>query len=111
MFYGAYPKKIPLKAIIDIETFVADTMSGYERDKKYVYYARPTSDGVYRFIVNRADPITFKSISKMYGRDRSNVYFKSHVIKSADVNSFQVLSDQDSAKDKKNIYYLGEKVK
>lgn len=56
MFYGEYPNKKPLREIIDLATFVADTGSNFERDKNHVYFARPSSDGVYRYIVEQADP-------------------------------------------------------
>lgn len=111
MFYGEYPNKKPLKNIIDLETFTSDTLSRFEKDKRYVYYARATSDGVYRFIVDKADPNTFKSIGEKYGKDKSNIYYKSEIVKYADLKTFQVLNNQDSAKDKRHVYYLGEKVK
>jgi hypothetical protein len=110
LFYGEYPNKRPLKGIIDLESFVSDTTSRFEKDKKYVYYARATSDGVYRFVVDNADPKTFQSIGEKYGKDKSNIYYGSEIVKSADLRTFKVLNDQDSAKDKKHLYYLGDKV-
>jgi hypothetical protein len=110
MFYGEYPNKKPFKRIIDLESFVSDTSSRFEKDKKNVYYARATSDGVYRFIVDKADPATFQSIGDKYGKDKSNIYYGSEIVKNADLKTFKVLNDQDSAKDKRYLYYLGDKV-
>jgi hypothetical protein len=110
MFFGEYPNKRPLKEIIDLVTFISDTASRFEKDKKHVYYARAASDGVYRFIVDKADPRTFQSISDRYGKDKSNIYYGSEIIKNADLKTFKVLNDQDSAKDKIHLYYLGEKI-
>jgi hypothetical protein len=111
MFYGEYPNKKPLKDIIDLETFSIDSLSRFDKDKRHVYYSRATSDGIYSFIVDRADPKTFVSISQKYGKDKSNVFYGAEIVRGADIKSFQVLSDQDSAKDKNHLYYLGEKIK
>ncbi|MBL0337253.1 MAG: DKNYY domain-containing protein [Chitinophagaceae bacterium] len=108
MFYGEYPNQRPLKGIIDLESFVSDTVSRFEKDKKYVYYARATSDGVYRFIVDKADPKTFQSLGDRYGKDKSAVFYESKIVKDADLKTFKVLYDQDSAKDKRHKYYLGD---
>lgn len=110
IFYGKYPNKKPLKSIIDLETFVADRVSRFDKDKRHVYYTRASSDGVYRFIVDKADPATFKSIGEKYGIDKARVYFESQVVKHADLATFRVLNIQDSARDIKHVYYLGEKV-
>ncbi|MBX2921125.1 MAG: DKNYY domain-containing protein [Chitinophagaceae bacterium] len=105
-----HPNKKTLKEIIDLETFVADTMSRFERDKNHVYYTSATSDGVYRFIVDKADPSTFKSITDRYGKDKFNVFYETEIVKNADLKTFQVLNNQDSTKDRNHIYYHGEKV-
>ncbi len=110
MFYGEYPNQRPLKGIIDLESFVSDTASRFEKDKKYVYYTWATSDGARRFIVDKADPRTFQSISDRYGKDKSNIYYGSEIVKNADLKTFKVLNDQDSAKDKRHLYHLGDKI-
>ena len=69
MFYGEYPNKKSLREIIDLETFSEDTLSRLEKDKKHVYYARSTSDGVYRSIVEKANPNkSFEYLRKKYGK-------------------------------------------
>ena len=110
MFYGEYPDRKTLKETIDLETFYKDTLSRFEKDKKHVYYARATSDGISRFIVYHADPKTFKSISEKYGKDKSNVFYLSELVNNADLKSFQVIGGHDSAKDNKHIFYQGKKV-
>lgn len=110
MYYGEYPNQRALRDIIDLETFISDTLSRFEKDKNNVYYAWATSDGIRRFIVNNADPKTFVSMSERYGKDKSNIYYGFEIVRHADLKTFQILADKDSAKDKKHFYYLGEKV-
>jgi len=93
--------------ILDKET---QEIVPFEKDKNYVYYTRGTSDGVYRFIVDKTDPRTFQSIGDRYGKDKANILYGAEIVKNADLNTFKVLIDQDSAKDKRHLYYLGEKV-
>lgn len=111
MFYGEYPNRRPLSEIIDLPTFVADTISNFERDKNYIYFARPTSDGVYRYVVANADPKTFIAIAGRWGKDKSNIFYGTEIVNGADIASFRVLDDKDSAQDRRHVYYLGERVK
>jgi hypothetical protein len=107
MFYENSETKKSLKSIIDLETFITDSTSRFEKDIRHVYYAWGTSDGVRRFIVENADPKTFKSIAESYGKDKSNVFYGIKIIKGADLKTFHVLKNKDSAQDKRHKYYLG----
>lgn len=111
MFYGEYPNRRPLKEIIDLATFISDTISNFESDKNHVYFARATSDGVYRYIVENADPKTFIAIAGRWGKDKANIFYGTDIVKDADAESFRVLDGRDSARDRRHIYYLGERVK
>lgn len=107
MFYGEYPNQRRLRNIVNLETFVTDTLSRFEKDKNNVYYAWGTTDGVQRFIVESADPKTFVALGQYYGKDKSNVFYGSEIVKNADLKTFHVFGD--SAKDKNHTYYSGEK--
>jgi hypothetical protein len=111
MFYGEYPNKKPLREIIDLTTFTTDTLSNFEKDKHYVYFVRATSDGVCRYIVPNADTKSFQGIIDRWGKDNTYIFYETKIVKKADLKSFHVLTDVDSAQDKKYIYYRGERIR
>ena len=49
-------------------------------------------------------PFEFKVLGDTFGSDNNNVYYKSKIIRNADVNTFAVLSSFYS-KDSKNVYF------
>lgn len=76
-----------------------------------MYFIRATSDGVRRYIVDEADPLTFTTVAYEWGKDKLRVFYQLNAVKNADPATFRVMANLDSAKDKNHIYYQGEKVK
>lgn len=76
----------------------------YVRDAKSVYFTHSLSFSG-NGIIQDADSESFKVLGEKYGKDKNNVYWERSVIKEADVNSFEVVSDEYKyAKDKNNVY-------
>jgi hypothetical protein len=107
MFFKNNETKKSLKSIIDIESFTDDSTSRFEKDKNHVYYAWGTTDGVRRFILDGADPKTFKSLAESYGKDKSHIFNGIEIIEKADLKTFHVIN-RDTARDKKHLYVRGE---
>lgn len=112
MFLGGYPNTVPLNQIIDIESFKEYEETPFSRDTNHVYYVQATSDGHHRFIVESADPRTFKPIRYRWGKDSKSIFWQTERVIGADLNTFKVSSsDQDSASDKNSFFWSGRKVK
>jgi len=100
-----------LKDVIDLDTYNSDSLSFFDKDKNHVYFINAISDGIFRYIVKHADPKTFIGMKGRWGKDKSHVFYATKIVKQADVNSFQVYHNSDTASDKKYIYYLGKIIK
>lgn len=101
---------------VDIETFTVLAGTKYAKDKCFVYY--PISIfcidyidcGVcyyVRYIVEDANPETFKYLGKGYAVDGKNVYFRGELIMNADGQTFKVLEGPEYfyfATDKNSVY-------
>ena len=109
LFYPHYPEQVALKHFIDIESFEQFEDFTFSRDKKHVYFARVTSSGAFRFIVEGANPATFSPIKYYWGMDDQHVYFETEIVPGADLATFKVsATNTDSAYDAKAYYYRGE---
>ena len=109
---GEYSNRKPIKNYLDIDSYTEDSNSNFSKDKSFVYYVRAQSDGDVRFVVEAADPKTFRGIKDGWGKDKNHVFYNAEVVPSADVKSFQVYThSSDSARDKNHIYYCGEMIK
>jgi hypothetical protein len=111
LFYPNYPHKKPLKDFLDLNTFISYKTCNFEKDKNYVYFYRSSSDGLMRFIVRRADPKTFEGMIGRWGKDSKHVFYETTIVEQADLNSFVVLKDNDSAQDNKSKYYQGKRIR
>lgn len=97
--YGcnAYPGDIILHAKHDY-SFFAD-------DGTYVYWFH--SDHQCLYILQGADPKTFKYLGYYYGEDKNAVYYRTGIIEGADSGTFEFYDNFSWAKDKNNVYYHG----
>ena len=111
LFYPNYPYKKPLKLFIDLNTFTTDSLAYFEKDKNYVYFYNPSSDGVMRFVVKKADPKTFIGINDRWGKDVKHIFYQTEIVKDADIRTFNVMTDIDSATDRYYYYYKGKRLK
>lgn len=112
MFLGGYPNTVPLNQIIDIESFKEYEETPFSRDTNHVYYVQATSGGHHRFIVESADPRTFKPIRYRWGKDSKSIFWQTERVIGADLKTFDVSSsDQDSASDKNSFFWSGRKAK
>ncbi len=86
----------------------------YSQDKQYVYYQGK--------VVKGADSATFEDLNLELSRDKNNVYYHDKIIENADTTTFEILNVaikkksggepsiirvSGYAKDKNNVYYLG----
>lgn len=69
--------QIPLDSIIDINSYVAFDSSSYSKDKYKCYFHYDNSDGGFRSIIDKADPITFTSVkNRNYDAEDKNHKYK-----------------------------------
>jgi hypothetical protein len=109
----------PLKAIVDIHSFVWLDSAEYSKDKNKVFYFDGNSDGGNRVIVDKADPLTFKRLCEYrWGVDKNYVFYKDDIVQGVNLKHLQVLYPPDTAdhfidyvKDDKNVFYETEIVK
>lgn len=112
MFYKKYPHSTALKNIINIETYEEFNDSPFSIDKFHVYYYFANSDGGFRFIVKDANPKTFSPIKDRWAKDDKNIFYGYEKVKKADIKTFTVNNNsQDSAYDKKSVFFNGVKIK
>lgn len=106
---GWWHKDYPYK--IDIENI---TKLGFYKTKNAIFFIeynkhrRKISHNIPNLVLN-ADYNSFKEISKEYGIDNKNVFYKSLPIKDADVKTFKIIDDYLS-KDKNNYYFNGNMI-
>lgn len=83
-------KNFPAMNCVDVYTFVVCKNGNYAKDKKHVYFPLNGIDfdgfvcggsRYLEYIVEGADPKTFKYIGNDYGVDRRNMYYKGEKIK------------------------------
>jgi hypothetical protein len=109
---------------VDILSFQVLNLTPYSRDKNKVYcYNTLTCEDCNGccggcwcdiFIVENANPGTFRYISNSYATDNINVYYQGLLIKEADIRTFKVLhnpKDFDFAVDKNYVYKRNETFK
>lgn len=109
---------VPLKSIVDVNSFVWLDPTEYSKDKNRVYYFHGNSDGGTRHIVEGADPRSFKGLCEYrWGIDKKHVYYKGSSIPGLDIRFLAVLYPPDTSipfvdyiKDHKNVYYGDERV-
>lgn len=79
----------------------------YGKDKNNIYYY-DFSNTEELLKVNKANRNTFVALNEYYAKDRNNVYCTNKVLKRADSQTFDIVTDQDTgeplARDKNNIY-------
>jgi hypothetical protein len=100
-----YPPK-KLKDVIDPESFES-LESLYFKDKNHVYYFWEVTGGGSMYVVNEANPKTFKVLND-YAVDDKEAFYRGKKIEGADVATFVILPSP-YAKDKNN-YYLGDEI-
>ncbi|WP_347159360.1 DKNYY domain-containing protein [Pontibacter chitinilyticus] len=101
---------------IDTASFQVWAGSDYARDREKVYYPRQVSCIDYtdcgvcycsEYIVESANPNTFKYLSKEYATDGSKVYFRGELMEGADGATFKVIDGPEFfffATDKDRVY-------
>lgn len=112
MFLSEYPNRIALNKVVDIESFQVFEETPFSRDKKHIYYVQASSDGYKRWVVEKADPITFSPLEYRWGRDNKNIFWQTGIVERADLVTFQVnKTNSDSASDGNSKYLRGQKLK
>lgn len=102
------------KHIIIILSFILFSCnSRYEQREDKIYYRFwSTQGGWNERIVENADIQSFSEIKtkvNLYGKDRSNVYFKNEIIPGADPNTFKHIKE-GYAVDKNRAYYFNDSI-
>ena len=109
-----------LSEIIDIDTYTEfDQVSCFSKDKNNVYFSYVNSGGSYRFIVNKADPKTFRALSDYkYGMDDKHLFYQSKMIEGLNFSKHEILYTLDTTdffieyiKDDKLVFYNGDTLK
>lgn len=105
----------PLKDI-DIQSFKVYPGTKYAKDKNHVYFPLSINCVDYedcgvcyydKIIIENANPLTFKYLSKDYATDGENVYFRGKLIKDADGKTFNIVEGPEYfyfATDKNHVY-------
>jgi len=114
-YYGGYPggENVYMKmAFADPESFTfykgsreGDCQSGviFARDRNRVYYRN--------FIIESADPESFRPLGNGYSADKNSVYYKNKPVSGADVKSFFIIENINRrpwAADSRRLYFQGE---
>lgn len=105
----------PIK-YIDIKSFKVLAGTKYAKDKNHVYYPLGvpcvdfTDCGVCyydKIIIEKANPTTFKYLSKDYATDGKYIFFRGQLLQGADALTFKVIDGPQFfyfATDKNNVY-------
>ena len=116
VFCGEINCNVPPVKGVDIPTFRVLAGTSYAKDKYNVYYplqimCNDSEDcGVCyctKYIIQNANPATFRYLGKEYATDGINVYFRGELIKGADGVTFKVIEGPEFfyyAIDKLNVY-------
>lgn len=116
VFCGEMFCDVPPMQGVDASSFEVWVGTEYARDKHNVYYPIEIGCGdgpdcgvcyCTIYIVEDANPKTFKYLDKDYATDGRNVYFRGELLKHADAGSFQVIVGPEFfyfAKDQNNVY-------
>lgn len=100
---------VNLKDVIDIASF--EILNDYYcKDKNYIYAIFYTSDGAIFNITKKINPSDFKTIANScYGIDNKKVYFRTEILKKANLKTFEVIENKSNfAFDKNNYYHDGQ---
>jgi hypothetical protein len=88
----------PLGDFIDVPTYRETVTTQYSKDKGHVYYFDLTADGGKRYVVNGADPATFRELYEYrWGIDTSHLFFKGNMLKGLDITHMQLLFPPDQS--------------
>lgn len=106
---------ILVKAYADAKDVPADEpLYTIIKDKNGVYYKTQINNQTKYIQIEGADPASFKydipyngTFSKIFARDKNNVYFNNQIIKGADPKTFIHISSA-FAKDNLRVYYEGQ---
>jgi len=109
----------PLNNLVDINSFVWLDSSGYSKDESKVFYFYNNSDGGIRFVVDKADPKTFKRLCEYYwGIDNKHVFYRGNILSGLNLKTLKILFPPDTSdhftqyvKDDKQVFYENEIVK
>jgi hypothetical protein len=108
------PIEVPLKSIIDLDTYTELEGTLYSKDRSRVYAFFGNSDGGNRVIVSRADPATFKPLCEYrWGTDKYHVFYETDTLAGLDLKHLQILYYPDTSenhfvdyvKDEKLVFY------
>ncbi|MDH5476478.1 MAG: DKNYY domain-containing protein [Cyclobacteriaceae bacterium] len=69
--------------------------NGFAKDNKTVFFGSK---------ILKADPATFQHIRGFYSSDQSSVFYEDSLVRGVDIQSFEVLDNDEYAKDKHHIY-------
>jgi hypothetical protein len=108
-----------LSEVVDIPTFKDYKGSLFSKDKNNIYYSYASTGGTNRFVVNGANPNTFKTLSDyQYGIDDSHIFYQSKIIKGLNFKKHTIIYSLDTSdmfvkyiKDDKVVFYNGDTVK
>ena len=82
---------------------------GFQINAGKVYFYSPVNGVPFvhdRHEMKNADAATFKVIKFPYAKDANHVFRNTSILKGCDVNSFEILSNDDYSKDKNHAYYI-----
>lgn len=108
-----------LNTIVDINSLVWVDSTGFSKDKNKVFYFHDNSDGGARFVVDKADPATFKRLCEYrWGIDKNHVFYETDILHGFNLKTIRVLFPPDTAdhfiqyiKDDRNVFYENEMMK
>jgi hypothetical protein len=108
-----------LSNLVDINSFVWLDSSNYSKDKSKVFYFHNNSDGGIRFVVDKADPKTFKRLCEYnWGIDNKHVFYMGIILSGLNLKTLKILFPPDTSdhiiryvKDDKQVFYEDEIIK
>ena len=82
--------------------------SGFHKTENAVFYAESNRHLKHYVptMISNVDHNSFETINEYYGKDHSNVFYKSIPLKNVSVNTFRVIAE-NFAKDKNNFFFGG----
>jgi DKNYY family len=113
---GYEEERQSLDKIIDINSFVDIDSSSYSKDKGHVYGYSNNSNGGFRYIVEEADPLTFRRLADYrWAKDKNFVYCNGMVLEGLNLQKIELLYTKSSTrlnyiKDDKNVFYEYHKI-
>jgi hypothetical protein len=109
----------PLDEIVDIDSFEWIDSSDYSKDKNKVFYFYSNSDGGIRFVIDMADPKSFRRLCEYrWGIDDNYVFYRGDILHGLNIKNLQILYSPDTSdhfvqyvKDDKQVFFCDQVIK